>query len=127
MFINLFISQDAKMNFSPEVVSAIKYGLLFCWIFFIFDGLTWLFAGILTAGGDTRFIMIANAVNSWFFAVTPMHIAVVWMKSPPKISWVIIACYSFINALLFFLRYKQGKWQHNAILIHDHPHDDVKC
>ncbi|NBT85789.1 MAG: hypothetical protein EBT45_04740, partial [Alphaproteobacteria bacterium] len=45
--------QDPTLPLYSECVAVLRL----VWVYFIFDGIVWILSGILTAGGDTRFIM----------------------------------------------------------------------
>lgn len=85
---------------------AIKTGV-WVWCFIIFDSIVWTMAGILTIHGDTRFIMITNALAAWFLAVMPTYIFLYLHHAPPYFSWVIINVYALLNACFFLVRVRQ--------------------
>lgn len=82
---------------------ALKTGL-WVWCFIIFDSVVWTMAGVLTVYGDTKFIMVTNALSAWCLAVMPTYIAVYSFKAPPYCSWVIINIYALLNASFFMAR-----------------------
>jgi len=87
--------------------------LAFAWLilFFFFDGIRWNFAGVLTAGGDTRFIMIMCAVAAWVFNVLPVYYFVVIGGKSPAWIWGIWTFSAIANAAAFFMRYRTHKWK----------------
>lgn len=97
---------DAESQYSFEHL--MRYAQPIClWvlIYFIFDGLVWVCAGILTAFEDTVFVMIINIVNVWLFAVLPNYIAVKYFDSGPDAIWQLMSIYALINAACFAIRY----------------------
>ncbi len=93
------------------IVGLIKTSLIFVWFFFIADMLAWTSIGVLTGAGDTKFVMVANAITSWSFALVPTYTLVVIMGYGPVTPWILAVVYGGLNALVFYLRYKGGKWK----------------
>lgn len=81
------------------------------WVYFLIDGLVWVLAGVLTAGGDTRFVMIMNGLAAWFFSLIPTYIAVVIFEAGPGWVWPITLVYSLLNFACFYRRYRAGLWK----------------
>lgn len=84
--------------------------IFYVWLFLLFDGFVWVFAGILTAGGDTRFIMLANSILSWCAAAFPAYVAIIIFHCSPKAGWMFSMPYALGNLILFWMRYRSGKW-----------------
>lgn len=80
------------------------------WLFFLFDGLVWVTAGVLVSAGDTKFIMVVNACTAWIFAVLPIKLVTMYVDVSPGRVWGVVAWYSAVNLLLFYRRYKSQKW-----------------
>lgn len=107
----IFPSYTASFYTSdPLVIKYSIYTLPFVGIYYFFDGLGWTVSGITTAGGDTKFIMVANSVVIWGFKVLPLYILVYYDFKYISIGWIISAISSFIYAACFVYRYKSGKW-----------------
>lgn len=85
------------------------------WVALFFEGITWIIAGILTSGGDTRFIMLTNTFNSWVFGLLPFYLVMVYWDAPPSASIYLLASYAFINMMCFYRRYRSPNWKHNQI------------
>ncbi|MBY0281961.1 MAG: MATE family efflux transporter [Alphaproteobacteria bacterium] len=100
-------SQDSTSLLYIECVTVLKM----VWIYFVFDGIVWVLSGILTAGGDTRFIMFMNASAAWIFAILPIYIAVNYFHVRSSTAWGLCAIYGAANLVAFFLRYRSGKWK----------------
>lgn len=95
--------------------SKIKITFILLFIYIIFDAIVWCFAGILTAGGDTKSVMYINGINSWLCAAIPAYIMIYIFKAVIYSPWFFLAIYSVINSLCFFVRYKQVKYLKLAI------------
>jgi MATE family multidrug resistance protein len=101
-----------EQNVTDESLRALA--ILSCkwiWLAFLFENTTWIVAGILTSAGDTRFIMVMNAFNAWFFGVLPFYVLVNYFNAPASITMYLLAGFSFINMLTFLNRYWGKKWQ----------------
>lgn len=90
--------------------------LFYVWLYGLLDGFVWVLAGVLTSSGDTKFIMVTNALTSWGFAVLPIYIMLyhgnnLITATSSDILWMAFNFYAFINVALFFWRYKQEKWK----------------
>ena len=83
------------------------------WLYFVLDGITWISQGILTAAGDTTFVIGMNATSMITFALIPMYLLVVKMGLQPMTIWMIIATYAFFNSISFFMRCKQRVFSQN--------------
>lgn len=81
------------------------------WLFLVFDGIGWIFAAVLTSGGDTKFIMFAAGLTSWFFGGLPIFLFVN-ETTPEYMPWmVMLPIYTMVLSLSFYLRYRYGKWK----------------
>ena len=96
---------------TPETLFAIKMALLGNFLFMIFDGYYWIYCGMLTAGGDTKTVMVVNSVSVWLFCVLP---SVIWLTYFPSESYT-VSLYSFpiygasVTGILY-LRVRSNKW-----------------
>ncbi len=98
------------------VFSYTRIGLIWIWVFFIFDGITWILAGVFTAAGDTKFTMIMNAIAAWAFSIVPVYLLVVKAGHSPVATCQIVAFYAFLNCICFFLRFRRHKWRTKQII-----------
>lgn len=89
--------------------------LMWVWLYFVFDGVVWILGGILTSGGDTRFMMFMNAAGAWFFAILPIYIAIHYFHVKSSTAWGICIFYAIANMLAFSLRYRSNRWKHTII------------
>lgn len=85
--------------------------LRFVAFYSLFDGMNIIFASALRGAGDTKFIMLAVAFISIFMLVIPSAIFIIVLKKGVYIAWTIATIYVISLALMFFLRFQQGKWK----------------
>ena len=109
--INAFLEKETSKESIASLFSLLRISCIFLWIYFLVDGLTWISAGILTAAGDTIFIMLMNALGAWFFALLPIYFFVYKNPTWPPLVWVLMDFYGIMNAICFYLRYRYGKWR----------------
>lgn len=106
-------------DYPPDVMAMIIYysrwSLVLLGGFLFFDGLTWLIIGILTAAGDTKFVMVCNGLSAWIFGILPLLIMVTYFNPNPVVAWSVIMLYGVGNFCIFYWRYKSGSWRVNRI------------
>lgn len=112
--VKAFISEDLGPNTRDHLLSLTRVTCLGVWLYFLFDGLTWTLAGILTAGADTLFIMVMNAVAAWLFAIIPIYFVILVGHGSPASSWMLMNVYASLNAICFFLRYRSQRWRQRS-------------
>lgn len=118
ILIKVFIGSHQDIPNLLELKNTLRVAMIGLWTFFIADGLTWIFAGVLTAAGDTIFVMIVSSTSVWLFAVLPVYI---WIVHPvphgsAKLIFFIVTIYSSVSAALLYWRYQQETWR-NALIM----------
>jgi MATE family multidrug resistance protein len=103
----LFMEDPQNLTISLKtIVDALRWALLY----FIFDGLAWIYLGVLTAGGDTKYSMLSNTLSIWAFCILPLYIITQFWHLSPETSWKVSCFYSIMHFLLFYFRFKSGNW-----------------
>lgn len=105
-----FLNPEDSLVLNEEVKDYMVIAMRWIWAYCLFDAITWLICGILTAAGDTRFVMVMNGISAWLFSVIPTYFFVVYIGGSPVISWILLVLYGFLNATSFYLRYKSRRW-----------------
>lgn len=116
IFYAAFLPKEAVTVDLTAIRGYVQTGLIGMWIFFLFDGLTWVFAGVFTAAGDTKFTMVMNAISAWLFAIIPVYFLVVKWGGSPALTCLLVAGYSISNCFAFFLRYRTHKWKSKHVI-----------
>ena len=112
----LFPEWLAKWFFPPDSIANAEIGhytaimMRWLWVYFLFEALSWLFCGVLTAAGDTKFVMIMNSLSAWAFCIVPTYFWVTFFEGSPVISWAWCSFYAFMTTLSFYFRYKSKRW-----------------
>ena len=108
VFIGLFLDDKANNSFLWEHT---KLAILGAVIEFGICGMTWVLGGVLTAGGDTKYIMWVNILGVWLTGILPSYIWLTYFPSTPSSIYLyIFPCSALINFGLMFWRYKSKKW-----------------
>lgn len=102
----LFSESGSASLLDPSLQRHIQIAMRWLWLYFMFDAISALVCGLLTAAGDTFFVMGMNTANAWLFSVIPTYFCVFYFGGSPILSWGLWALYGFVNALCFFLRYR---------------------
>jgi len=108
---NLFFSNPAEM-----VKGTLHHVLLLVAIFISFENVRWLLNGVLTAAGDTFYVMVASGISIWLFMVLPIYFFVFKVKAPIETAYLIAIIYPIAASLLLFLRLSKGKWKKRRLL-----------
>jgi MATE family, multidrug efflux pump len=117
MFLN---QQDEKLLMTPAFMKSIKWGALWCVLFFLFDGYTRVIAGLLTAAGDTKFLLYAGTVLNIAAYVLPLLLIVFYVGGGADDAWMIIFCYSVTIFLVYYWRYQSEKWMRSSRMFEEH-------
>ena len=98
-------------SISPFVLNEVMRSLGGLWLLFFLDGVSWSLVGILTAGGDTKFIMLAKSTNVWVFQIPPIILLLGHLHFAPSAAFTYVSpFYGAVNLLIFYWRYKSDKW-----------------
>lgn len=107
--ISWFIPEATEI--SPTTHISLQAACFWVWIFFFFDGISWLLIGLLTAAGDTRFVMKVGGSAPIVFAILPVYYFVFIGGAPAYYTWMFIAFYAFGSGAIYFWRFKSEKWK----------------
>jgi MATE family, multidrug efflux pump len=100
-----------KLFMIQDHTEDLRQALFWLWVFLIFDAMMWSISGILTAAGDTKFVMLMSAFSSWVFSVLPIYIFVFYFQGSIYNALALFSLYGLLNFLCFYLRYHSGKWK----------------
>jgi MATE family multidrug resistance protein len=106
-----FLSEDVFGITSDVTFKETEMALRWVWAYLALDGLMWVIAGILTAAGDTKFVMMVSAAGAWLFVVLPVYVFIILFKGEAHVVWQLTAFYGFMNLIFFYFRYRSGKWK----------------
>jgi MATE family multidrug resistance protein len=98
-------------NPEASILSSLKTCMVFAFIYIFFDGLRWIFSGLLVAAGDTLFLLIAGSLSVWVFLLAPVYFIVVKNSLPIEYAWGLAVLYAAIFFVVYAIRFRQGAWQ----------------
>jgi len=114
------ILQEVPVGSTQIVLdSAMRNCLMLTSLYVLFEGIRWVFAGLLTAAGDTIFILITGAVSVWLFLLLPLYFIVVKNQLPVEAAWIVAAIFSALTSAIFWARYRSEKWKRVDLLQKD--------
>ncbi len=108
--IGLFHLEFTSSHQADFIIKECIWTLRFVWLYLVLDSGVWVIAGILTAAGDTRFIMWTNGLSVWLAGVLPCYVWVVLCQGSPSSFWAVVNFYAAINIIFFIWRYHSGHW-----------------
>lgn len=86
-------------------------GILLLVVFMFFEGIRMLLGGILTAAGDTLFLLVAGSTSVWCFLVLPVYWVVFYQEASVVTAISFWVLYSMLASIVYFIRYRQGNWK----------------
>ncbi|PCI95710.1 hypothetical protein COB11_01270 [Candidatus Aerophobetes bacterium] len=104
---------------TASLKATIRTCLIFTGIYMVIEYVRWLLNGILTAAGDTVFLMITGVLCVWFFLLVPTYFLIMQQSGSMELAIMIWVAYSLLSAGVMYLRYHQGKWKKKSLLIAD--------
>lgn len=109
--INLFIDSNSLASYST-----IKVSLIFVALYLIGESIRWIYSGILTASGDTFFLMLSGTLSTWIFLLIPSYFLLSVWKKDVLWAFALWVFFSIGGSLINFARFKQGAWKTKRVL-----------
>lgn len=107
-------------NEDPDFIASLNETLFICLIamafYLFFEGMRLLLSGILTAAGETLFLLFAGCVSVWAFLVFPVYFIVVKGQASVEVAVFICLFYSVAACFLYYWRYRDGRWKTNTLI-----------
>jgi len=111
-FPKLLVSQfltSTPAAIALEVMLYAETAMHWLWLYCFLEALVFLVSGVLTALGDTKYVMLMNGFNAWMVSVLPTFLAVNYWDSTPDKVWSLSAFYGGVSALSLYLRYRRRR------------------
>lgn len=109
IMIHWFLPEMESLSLATQ--ETLRQACFWVWIYFLFDGINWLLIGLLTAAGDTRFIMKVGGSTPLLFALFPVYLFVFLWGAPAHVTWMFIAFYSLGSGAIYLWRFRSEKWK----------------
>lgn len=116
LLVEFFLSSNDTTGNASALRELVETSCRWLWLAYLFDGMAWVIDGVLTAAGDTRFIMFMHSIGTWLLCICPIYLFVVRMEGTPTLTLQLVTVFSFILFSCYFFRYKGKKWD-NCLLI----------
>lgn len=85
---------------------SLTISLLLISSYLLFEGVRLLFSGVLTALGDTFFLLIAGSLSIWALLVVPVYLFIVHWEFSIEVATGICSLYSFSACFVYYLRFR---------------------
>lgn len=115
-FIRLFLEGNESVVGIVGLYEMVDDALIWAWVTVLFNGIFWIFMSLLTAAGDTKFIMYLNMISAWTFLMFPAYLFIKVLGYPASWAWKIMVIDIFMMCLFVYLRYRSGKWRRFNII-----------
>jgi MATE family multidrug resistance protein len=121
VFLFMFKNESDAEKWSV-VAGLVRYLLRFVAFYSIFDSMLLVFSFALRGAGDTRFVTAVSLCLSWPLMVAPCWLVWQWGWDL-GFAWGAAATYVVTVAVIFWLRFRQGKWKTMRVIEHAPPLD----
>lgn len=119
LFFEHFNHLGTAEGLDPSLLSSLKICMIFTFIYMFFDGLRWVFSGLLVAAGDTVFLLIFGSLSVWIFLLFPVYMIVVRNALAVEYAWALTMGYAALFFLVYWIRFRQGAWKKIDLLTGD--------
>ena len=94
-----------------HLIPDLKFTFVSLFIILVTDGIFYLYCGVLTAGGDTKFSTCLDISTLWGLVVLPV-VAMYLTNSLTSIrpAYVLIPISGIVNCIVIYIRYKKLIW-----------------
>lgn len=114
-YTRLFFSPDSACSLD-ELASTAGRLLSIVAAWGIFDAVNLMYGGALRGAGDTKFVVYVSAFLAWLFWIPGVLYLYAVRGSGIVTLWLFTSLYVSIFALVFFMRFRTGKWKHIDLL-----------
>ncbi|MCH9620749.1 MAG: hypothetical protein S4CHLAM20_01500 [Chlamydiia bacterium] len=108
------------ITMSPEVMTETKLliqtSLYLIFFYLLLESIRMALNGLLTAAGDTMFLLIAGTVSLWLFYFVPTYFIVYLPKGSILTAYVIQIIYAVLAALIVYARFAKGTWKKKTLI-----------
>lgn len=115
LYVNLYGTQGGT-EITPEIRNLARTLLIFVAIYSFFDAVNLVFSSAIRGAGDTPFVMRVVVVCSLSIVLIPTYVCCVVLKGSIFIAWTFFSLYIVVMAIIFYLRYRGGKWKSMKVI-----------
>ena len=106
------VNNFIRFEVDSEVIQRATDILWLVLMYFMIDGVVWIIAGIVEAGGDINYMMITIASCLWVFVTIPGYFLSKFNLFNVERTWHLLFVAVVSIALVLYHRYKSNKWIH---------------
>lgn len=106
------------------IQDSLKTCMIFAFVYIFFDGLRWVFSGLLVAAGDTLFLLIAGSLSVWVFLLAPIYFIVMKNNLSVEYAWGFTVVYAALFFIVYWIRFRQGAWQKIDLVTPEHSKEN---
>jgi len=114
-YTKLFFSPDSACTLQELATTAAKL-LTIVAAWGIFDAVNLMYSGALRGAGDTKFVVWASGLLAWLFWIPGILYLYLVHQADIVLLWMFTSFYVAIFGLVFFLRFRTGKWKRIDLL-----------
>jgi Na+-driven multidrug efflux pump len=114
-FPDVITSNFIKFQVEDEIINDTVFILRLVLVYFLVDGVCWVIAGVLEAGGDLGFTMFTIATCIWSIVTIPAIILARHNMLNIKLTWCLLIISVCIMSSVLYRRYKSEKWIHISV------------
>lgn len=111
LFFGHFEPGQTQIEWSASFQQSLKTCMIFSFIYLFFDGLRWVFSGLLVAAGDTLFLLVLGSFSVWAFLLAPLYLIVVQNHLSIEYAWGLTVLYAILFFTIYAIRFQRGAWQ----------------
>lgn len=115
----LYVTADTVIDqflptVTPEMADSMYDALIvsLIWVIFhlLFEGIRLIYSAVLTAAGDTFFLLLAGSTSIWIFMVLPTYLIVLKGNASVEMATFLWVSYSILACCVYYKRFSKGHW-----------------
>lgn len=111
----LILNNFIKFEVDPSLIARTIFVLRLVLLYFLVDGIVWVIAGVIEAGGDINYTMLTIASCLWAIVAIPAYGLYKFGLLQIEIAWILLFCSVVSIATILYHRYKTNKWIHITV------------
>ncbi|GAB4232039.1 MAG: MATE family efflux transporter [Chlamydiales bacterium] len=104
----LFSSEQQLMDLYGDTI---PYCVFMLMVYLFLEGIRYIYAGVLTAAGDTKFLLLTGSTTIWFLLIIPVYYIIVKGGGSVELAQTLCTFYALVIACINTIRYTMGKWK----------------
>lgn len=105
--VNVFVTPDGDFDEIRKLSTFMMVGMA---SYVMADAIILISGGVLRGAGDTRWLMYSAIIQRWIQLLIQYFVIVIYELSA-EVSWLVFVASIIINAVIYFVRLRGGKWR----------------